>query len=131
MEQLKQILQLKCDGIGIREIARRTGISRNSVRKYLAILPTITSDENSQELSNKDLADKAYNNDQLEHDAVRLQELSQHFTGCQAELSKTGVTRQLLWQEYIAFHPDGYSYSRYCYHLKQHLKNADVSMHLE
>jgi hypothetical protein len=24
MEQLKQILQLKCDGIGIREIARRT-----------------------------------------------------------------------------------------------------------
>ena len=35
MDQLKQILQLKCDGIGIREIARRTGISRNSVRKYL------------------------------------------------------------------------------------------------
>ena len=131
MEQLKQILQLKNDGIGIREIARRTGISRNSVRKYLSILPAITSDENSQALSNKDLADKAYNNDQLEHDAVRLQELSQHFAGCQAELSKTGVTRQLLWQEYMTLHPDGYSYSRYCYHLKQHLKNADVSMHLE
>ena len=27
--------------------------------------------------------------------------------------------------------PDGYSYSRYCYHLHQYLKNADVSMHLE
>ena len=50
MEQLKQILQLKCDGIGIREIARRTGISRNSVRKYLALLPAPTSDEDSQEL---------------------------------------------------------------------------------
>ncbi len=35
MEQLKQILQLKSDGISIREIARRTGMSRNSVRKYL------------------------------------------------------------------------------------------------
>ena len=35
MEQLKQILQLKNDGIGIREIVRRNGISRNSVRKYL------------------------------------------------------------------------------------------------
>jgi DNA-binding CsgD family transcriptional regulator len=33
MEQLKQILQLNADGIGIREIARRIGISRNSVRK--------------------------------------------------------------------------------------------------
>ena len=30
MEQLKQILQLKTDGIAIREIARRIGISRNS-----------------------------------------------------------------------------------------------------
>ncbi len=39
MEQLKQILQLKNDGIPIREIARRTGISRNSVRKYLSQLP--------------------------------------------------------------------------------------------
>ena len=48
MEQLKQILQLKSDGIGIREIARRTGISRNSVRKYLAMLPAITSDGDSQ-----------------------------------------------------------------------------------
>jgi len=35
MEQLKQILQLQKDGVGVREMARRTGISRNSVRKYL------------------------------------------------------------------------------------------------
>jgi len=45
MEQLKQILQLKSDGIGIREIARRTGISRNSVRKYLGLLDAPPSDE--------------------------------------------------------------------------------------
>lgn len=38
MEQLKQILQLKSDGVAIREMARRIGISRNSVRKYLALL---------------------------------------------------------------------------------------------
>jgi transposase len=36
MEQLKQILQLQADGTSIREIARRVGISRNSVRKYLS-----------------------------------------------------------------------------------------------
>ena len=85
----------------------------------------------ARSFSNRDLADKAYNNDQLEHDAVRLGQLSQHFAACQSELSKTGVTRQLLWQEYLGFHPDGYSYSRYCYHLKQHLRKSDVSMHLE
>ena len=79
MEQLKQILQLKCDGIGIREIARRTGISRNSVRKYLAMLPATTVDDGSVAISNKDLAERAYNNDQMEHDALRLEQLSRHF----------------------------------------------------
>lgn len=126
MEQLKQILQLKEDGIGIREIARRIGISRNSVRKYLVLL-----DEGSGDLSSQELADKAYQNDLLEHDAERRMQLSQHFTDSRSELSKTGVTRQLLWQEYLVQHPDGYSYSRYCYHLHQYFKNADVAMHLE
>ena len=51
MEQLKQILQLKNDGIGIREIARQTGLSRNSVRRYLLLLNTDA--DSSEELSNK------------------------------------------------------------------------------
>lgn len=37
MEQLKQILQLKSDGIVIREIPRCMDISRNNVSKYLAL----------------------------------------------------------------------------------------------
>ena len=94
MEQLKQILQLRDDGVGIREIARRLGISRNSVRKYLALLPS-----NSGELSPKELAEKAYPKDVLERDAERLAQLTKHILGSGAELSKTGVTRQLLWQE--------------------------------
>ncbi len=126
MEQLKQILQLKNDGVGIREMARRLGISRNSVRKYLALLPN-----NSGELSHKELAEKAYQNDVLERDAERLAQLTKHIIGSGPELSKNGVTRQLLWQEYLGLHPDGYSYSRYCYHFDQYLKQSDLSMHLE
>lgn len=67
----------------------------------------------------------------LQHDADRTQQLTQHFNRSGPELSKTGVTRQLLWQEYLGYHPDGYSYSRYCYLLNEYLKNADLSMHME
>ncbi len=56
MEQLKQILQLQADGIGIREIGR-IGISRNSVRKYLQLLKS----DCDNLRSGKELADKAYN----------------------------------------------------------------------
>lgn len=131
MEQLKQILQLQKDGIGIREMARRTGISRNSVRKYLSVLSQKTGGGDDEELSNKTLADTAYGTDSLVHDAQRLQQLTEHFGYAQRELNRTGVTRQLLWQEYINQHPDGYVYSHYCYHFNQYLKNQDLSMHLE
>jgi transposase len=126
MEQLKQILQLKKDGISIREITRRIGISRNSVRKYLGLL-----NEDSHEFSNKELADKAYNNEVLEQNTKRLEQLIHHFKQASSELSKAGVTRQLLWQEYLDQWPDGYGYSQYCYHLNQYLRNKDLSMHLE
>ncbi|TAN00221.1 MAG: winged helix-turn-helix transcriptional regulator [Chitinophagaceae bacterium] len=44
MEQLKQVLQLQNDGVSIREIARRTGISRNSIHKYLPRMDDSQSD---------------------------------------------------------------------------------------
>lgn len=129
MEQLKQILQLQKDGVGIREMARRTGISRNSVRKYLSLLDTAAGDQ--EPADNSAFADKAYGNDSVTHDVHRLQQLIDHFGYARRELGKTGVTRQLLWQEYIGQHPDGYVYSHYCYHLAEYLKNRELSMHLE
>src|SRR5687768_3968656 len=126
MELLKQILQLRDDGVGIREMARRSGISRNSVRKYLRQLEAESSNVGATEL-----AEKAYTNDTLAHDAQRFEQLMIHFRYAEEELSKTGVTRQLLWQEYMQQHPDGYVYSHYCHHLNQYLKNKDLSMHLE
>lgn len=125
MEQLKQILQLHADGTPIREIARRVGISRNSVRKYLFQISSKDS------LSEVELAEQAYHNDIIAVDAERLRQLTVYLSQAGSELSRTGVTRKLLWQEYLSSHPDGYSYSRYCYHLEQFLKNKDVTMHLE
>lgn len=123
MEQIKQILQLKRDGIPIREIARRIGVSRNSVKKYLTRL-----DEHTDEaLSAKQLADAAYDNEALSKANNRLEALYQHLGYAMDEIRKTGVTRQLLWLEYIAAHPQGYNYSRYCYHFKEYQQHKDVA----
>ena len=125
MDHLKQILQLKRDGVAIKEIVRRTGVSRNSVRKYLSKFDA------SESFANKELADTAYNNDQLEQDAQRLQNLFDYFKDKAADLSKTGVTRQLLWHEYLLDYSDGYGYSQFCYHLQIYHRSRDLSMHLE
>jgi len=130
MEQLKQILQLKKDGVAIREIARRTGISRNAIRKYLSRLEPPTG-EPPDELTNKQLADKAYDNEALTFISDRMEALIRHFIYAEKELCRTGVNRQMLWVEYKEQYPDGYTYSRYCYHFHNYLKHRDVVMHLE
>jgi len=126
MDYLKQILQLKRDGIVIKEIVLRTGVSRNSVRKYLSKFGASV-----DSFTYKELADTAYNNAQLDQDALRLENLFRYFKSHASELSKTGVTRQLLWHEYLIDYPDGYGYSQFCYHLKKYNRSSDLSMHLE
>jgi len=130
MEHLKQILQLKNDGIAIREIARRTGISRNAIKRYLCRLE-LASGESPEELTDKQLAGKAYDNDALLFATGRHEALMKHFAYAEKELHKTGVNRQMLWLEYKEHNPDGYTYSRYCHHFNIFLKHKDVSMHLE
>lgn len=41
---------------------------------------------------------------------------------------KTGVTLELLWQEYKADHPDGYQYSQYCQRYRDFKKQLDLVM---
>lgn len=125
MEQIKQILQLQKEGVGIREIARRVGISRNSVRNYLKQF------EGNKPLSDKELAETAYNNKEQDEQTQRHYKLVQHFVAVAHELGKTGVTRRLLWTEYTLQHQNGYGYSQYCLHLGSWLNRQDLAMHLE
>lgn len=131
MEQIKQILQLHHDGTGIREIARRTGLSRNSIKKYIGRLNINPDDKAAPDLSDKQLACAAYETQGLPTDANRRENLITHFTYAHKELGKTGVTRQLLWIEYKEEYTDGYNYSQYCYHFKNYLRHTDTVMHLE
>ena len=78
MEQLKQVLQLKKDGVPIREIARRTGVSRNAIKRYLSRLEP-DADDGQEPLTNKQLAEKAYDNHTLLYAAGRLVDLLRHF----------------------------------------------------
>lgn len=48
-----------------------------------------------------------------------------------AELSGQGVTRQLVWQEYIDEHADGYSYSRFCELYREWAKHLKPTMRFD
>jgi hypothetical protein len=64
MEQIKQILQLHRDGVGIREISRRVALSGNTIRKYLSNLAEVIIEAPSG-IDDSKLAETAYSNDKF------------------------------------------------------------------
>lgn len=130
MEQLKQVLSLYKEGRSIKGIVRLTGLSRNTVRAYLARMSDELLTESAKQ-TDAMLAASYYNQDIAVYKGVRYQRLLEHLQGVERELCRPGVTRQLLWREYLDQYPDGYGYSQYCFHLQRFLSKTDVVMHLE
>jgi transposase len=134
MTQAKQIQQLTADGISISEIARRTGMSRNTVKKYLRKVEHLNEAELAEsqaQMSDKALAAIIYNNDAAPVRGERFEKLVKHFEVAKKEMHGTGVTKQLLWVEYMGENEDGYKYSQYCYLFKKYLKDTDPAFHWE
>ncbi len=128
MSQVKQLLRLYKQGEGKKKIAHTLNISKNTVKSYLSKLEHLKlSVDQLLQLDDIELEAKfhagnpAYKDDRYEH----LKENLDYFIN---ELKRTGVTRQLLWAEYIAAYPQGYSRSQFCHHLLQHRIASKPSM---
>lgn len=130
MSKLKQIIRLRNEGIPLQTIARTIGISRNTVKKYLRIIE-VREMQAEHLLSLEDHELDAMLEDPAPQDEQRLVTLSSFFPYMEKELNRTGVTRWLLWGEYISQHPDGFSYSRFCDHFKQYKLSRSSTMVME
>lgn len=121
MSQIKQLLRLHRQGCSIKAIARTLSISKNTVKSYLTKLQSASLD--TDELLNLEdpvlesrfhSGNPAYKDPRYIHFKGKLEYFSK-------ELKRVGVTRKLLWEEYIAGFPQGYAYSQFCFHLHQQL----------
>jgi transposase len=128
MSTLKQIIRLKEQGKGIRQIVRICNTSRNTVRKYLVLIEQ-TSFSIPELLAMEDRAlelallpvDSKSRDDRYELLLARVEYYQQ-------ELLRTGVNRWLLWSEYRQNNPSGYSYTQFCYHLSVYTKLQNSSL---
>jgi transposase len=128
MSQIKQLIQLHQQGKGIKFIARSLGISKNTVRSYLAKMAlSPLSFESMLALDNPILEGKfhagnpAYKDERFEYLKANLEYYSK-------ELKSVGVTKKTLWEEYRDANPPGYGYSQFCFHLTQQLIARRPSM---
>jgi transposase len=112
MRKVREVLHLKhALGMSYRRISSATGASKTQAADYVrrAALAGITWPIPA-ELDDAELERRLF----AIADAGASERRAIDWAGIQRELKRRGVTLALLWQEYLADHPNGYSYTRFC-----------------
>jgi transposase len=131
MIKIRQILRLYDQGRSKLQIALQTGISRNTLKKYLQeFIDSKMSFAEISELSDKDLED-LFANPNEKPTNERAQKLFSLFPSMEKELKKKGVTRQILWENYRRDHPDGVGRSQFNYYFTQWKDSFQPTMRIE
>ena len=128
MRKIRELLRLKFElRLSDRKIARGLDISRSTVAECLrrAVGAGIAWPL-SAELADAELEARLYPT-KLTLPEIPLPD----FGHVQRELSRPGVTRRLLWQEYQAQHPEGLQYSAFCDHYRFYCAAASPVMRFE
>lgn len=135
MHQIKRIIELYQEGRGIWETKRLTGLSRNTIREYLKRIQSsgltpaqmlALDDESLKPFMYADAFEQGHAGRKVD---ARYEIISKDLDRYCSELRRRGVTRQLLWEEYRKDNPDGYGYSQFCEHLRQHSQKDHAVMH--
>jgi transposase len=133
MSKLRQVLKHHFQGTGSKTIANTTGVSRNTVKKYLAQVHYLhLTSEAVQVMSDQQLHDLfRYEATLPLPDSDRLKTLFDFFDTAGKQLRRRGVTLLHLWHEYISLHPDGFQQTSYYKYYGVWKKRAEPSMHIE
>jgi len=114
MRQVREILRLSLEaGLSTRVVGERVGIGPTTVRDTLRRFARAgLSWPVPPQISDAELEGRLYG--LVAAKPGRRKQAEPDWSVVARELKRKHVTLQVLWEEYIAEHPDGYRYSRYC-----------------
>jgi len=112
MRKIRDVLRLSAAGMSKRKIAASLGVSATAAGECLRRAQRAgVSWPFANELIDEVLESRLYPRPAL---AAKDRRPRPDWVAVHRELRRSGVTLQLLWEEYRAVHPDGYGYSRFC-----------------
>jgi len=130
MSKLRKVLQLYLKGKSKQFISKYLSISRNTIKKYLRQFSKLgLSAEELDQLGDLEL-EKLFVESPVAGPSARQQSMYRFFPYMEKELKKTGVTRQLMWLEYIEKHPDGLRSTQFSEHYNKWSKKVKPSMRM-
>jgi len=113
MRVVREVLRLTFAGVSKREVARRTGMAASTVRATIARFELLGLVWPLPEtITDSDLEAKIYKSAGKKQGHRRI--IEPDWASLHREMKRKHVTLSILWDEYIADHPEGYRYSRFC-----------------
>lgn len=131
MNKIRQILRLNDQGKSKLTISGYLDLSRTTVRKYLKAFETCgLSEREVDSLTDQEL-DELFGKvkEKPRYEMSRQSVLLKAFPRVERELKRTGVTKYLIWQDYIKEFPDGYKYTQFCKHYSDWQIKVNPTMH--
>ncbi len=130
MNKIRQVLRMHTQGKSKLLISQQTDVSRNTVSKYIQQFHhlRLTGDEINQ-LSDHDL-NKLFSNEAPVVPKQREKELQDFLPKVEREIKRTGVTLQMMWEQYRKLHPDGYAKTQFYHHYNKWVKKTSPLMHM-
>lgn len=131
MNKVRKTILLYHQGRDKSFISRYLQLSRTTVQKYINLFKILGQDielitgKSDAEL---DTLFSSHNQTEL---SPKLQALYDFFPYVEKELKRKGVTKQLMWEEYLALHPDGLRSSQFKNLYNQWSKRVNPVMHME
>ena len=130
MTQVRRIIQLKAEGLSKLKIAQSLHIHRATLDNYLSRLTASKKNfPELLELNDEQLTALVYNELKVPQADSRIDDLNKHLDYFLKELTRTGVTRKTLWEEYHQGYPEGYRYTQFCEHFSRHARITKATMH--
>lgn len=131
MSKVRKTIVLHHQGRDKSFISRYLQISRTTVQKYIILSKVLNLgiDQVSQK-SDAELELIFSTNNQPEL-PPKLQAVYDFFPYMEKELKRTGVTKQLMWEEYLSQNPDGLRSSQFMDRYMKWSKKVNPVMHME
>lgn len=117
VRKIKEVLRLKWSlGLSARQVGASLRIAHSTVGEYIKRAEQAGLDwDQIQAMDEADLKQKLFPPKQPDP----KQRPEPDWVQVEKDLQCKGVTRMLLWQEYLTAHPDGYGYSQFCERYRQ------------
>ena len=108
MRKVRKVITLHHQGKSKVIISKYLSLSRNTVKKYIALYQLLNLNiEDIYQKTDTEL-EELFSNNKTVNPSPKLRAVYDFFPYMERELKKTGVTKQLMWQEYYKKHPDGF-----------------------